>query len=549
MGATPSPNGQPQTGKVLSDRYALTTILGHGSFATSWLGEDQLLHRRVVIKLFSGNQAHGAALFSREGKITLGLSHHNIVALLGVGVTEDNQPFLVTEYVDGESLGSILRNSGPLAVNDAVSVGIGLGSALSYVHGRNLLHRDLKPSNVLIPGWPMHPDYRGAKVLDFGVAGQLEDGRTRSGAVFGTPRYMSPEQILGEPQSAATDVYGLGLLLLEMLVGHPPVERSHSPTALFKAILEGQAPEKDLAAVPEDLASLIRECLRRNPAERPSVADILKKLRAFRSAAAMMTSEATLPAPRAPQPGEFTRVFKAQNPLMVPPVPVQPAPPSVAEAAQTSPKGLDSETRDGKHESLGAPINPEPEIARRRMPWILAALSGALAVAVPLLVYGAIWHARHATHHSHWLRVLEFLVGLLVMSASILVAFWLRGWLAGSSNVADQAYQLVLGAKDRVDLTATMAFQLDELIARLHDLDDRILAGSVVLMLNEYGSASDPKDRQAALMNVVALSEKLARHLAPWYERYKEVIASAVAVMGGVSGLMTAINSVLAHKH
>jgi serine/threonine protein kinase len=531
MGATPSPNVQPKTGKVLSDRYALTTILGHGSFATSWLGEDQLLHRRVVIKLFSGSQAHGAALFSREGKITLGLSHHNMVALLGVGVTEYNQPFLVTEYVDGESLGSILRNSGPLAVNDAVSVGIGLGSALSYVHGRNLLHRDLKPSNVLIPGWPMHPDYRGAKVLDFGVAGQLEDGRTRSGAVFGTPRYMSPEQILGEPQSAATDVYGLGLLLLEILVGHPPAERSHSPTALFKAILEGQAPERDLAAVPDDLASLIRECLRRDPAQRPSVADILKKLRAYRSAAAaaaVMTTEVISSAPGSPHPGEFMRITIAQSPKVATPVPAQAVPPAVLPPPE--------------------PVRSEPEPARRRMPWILVALSGALAIAVPLLVYSAVWHARHATHHSHWLRVLEFIVGLLVMSTSILVAFWLRGWLAGSSNVKEQAYRLVLGARDRVDLTATMAFQLDELIARLHDLDDRILAGSVALMLNEYGSASDPKDRQAALMNVVALSEKLARRLAPWYERYKEAIASAVAVMGGVSGLMTAINSVLAHK-
>jgi hypothetical protein len=135
------------------------------------------------------------------------------------------------------------------------------------------------------------------------------------------------------------------------------------------------------------------------------------------------------------------------------------------------------------------------------------------------------------------------------MGASISIAFWLRKWLGSRSQVKSEAIELVFGAKTRTDLTATIAVQLDQLVSRLRRLDERILAGSVALMLNEYGSATDPKDRQAALMNVVVLSEKLADRLSPWYERHKEIIASAVAVMGGVSGLVTALNSVLGHKH
>jgi hypothetical protein len=135
------------------------------------------------------------------------------------------------------------------------------------------------------------------------------------------------------------------------------------------------------------------------------------------------------------------------------------------------------------------------------------------------------------------------------MGASLVIGLSLRSWLGSRSQVKSQAYDLVFGARARTDLTATIALQLDDLVSKLSKLDERILAGSVALMLNEYGSATDTKDRQAALMNVVALSEKLAVRLSPWYERYKEIIASAVAVMGGVSGLMTAINSVLAHKH
>jgi hypothetical protein len=146
-------------------------------------------------------------------------------------------------------------------------------------------------------------------------------------------------------------------------------------------------------------------------------------------------------------------------------------------------------------------------------------------------------------------RSVRFAAGILLMGASLVIGLSLRSWLGSRSQVKSQAYDLVFGARARTDLTATIALQLDDLVSKLSKLDERILAGSVALMLNEYGSATDTKDRQAALMNVVALSEKLAVRLSPWYERYKEIIASAVAVMGGVSGLMTAINSVLAHKH
>lgn len=534
MEARTSPTADPQPLKILSDRYVLGRILGRGAFGTSYLAEDKRQqNRRVVIKLSTGNRSSGAALFSKEGRVSSGLFHPNIVSLLGMGVSEDGHPFLVTEWVPGESLASILRRSGPLAEVNAVSVAIGVAVALSYLHGRDLLHRDLKPSNVLIPGWPERPDYRGAKVLDFGVAGQLQDGVTQSGAVFGTPRYMSPEQILGEPQSPATDVYGFGLLLLEILVGHAPSDRSRSATALFRAILEGQTPENDLTGLPAELAGLIRGCLRRNPAERPSVENILKELRAYRSvavAASAMTREVPPSAPYAQHPAPSSA--SASKPQPPPQATLVPAafPPCAA-------------------------LNPElavkaaPEAVRQRVPWLLVALSGALAVAVPLLAYSAIWHVRHATHHSHWLRVLEFIVGLLVTSASFVVAFWLRSWLGRASPAAAHPDELILGTNNRLDLTATMALELDELAARLRTLDDRLLAGPAALMLKEINSATDPDTRQKAIMNLSTLLEKLADRTTPWYQRNKEVIATAVAVMGGVSGLITAVNSIFAHKH
>ena len=140
-------------------------------------------------------------------------------------------------------------------------------------------------------------------------------------------------------------------------------------------------------------------------------------------------------------------------------------------------------------------------------------------------------------------RGLALFGGLLLIWASITGAFCLRGWLGRRSSTKDQAYDLALGAKTRVDLTATIALQLDDLICRIRALDEQILAGSVALMLDEYSRATDAKDRQSALMNVVTLSEKLAQRLSPWYVRYKDVIASAVALLGAVSGLLTTINA------
>jgi hypothetical protein len=108
---------------------------------------------------------------------------------------------------------------------------------------------------------------------------------------------------------------------------------------------------------------------------------------------------------------------------------------------------------------------------------------------------------------------------------------------------------LAFDAKNRVDLTATIALQVDELVRSLHALDERILAGTVALMLDEYRKSSEGKDRQSALMNVVVLSEKLSQRLSPWYVRYKDVIATFVAAVGGVSGLITALSGVLVgHK-
>ena len=419
------------------------------------------------------------------------------------------------------------------------------------------MHRDLKPSNVLIPGWPEAPDYRNAKLLDFGVAGRLEQGgRTQAGMIYGTLRYMSPEQIKGEKQSVATDVYGFGLLLFEMLTGSAPAKREQDLTTLLIAIRDGIS-EQDLKSIAPDLGDLIQRCVRPDPVERPTMATVLEELRHSPHRIPMES-----PKPATTGIVDVPPVAAAPPPLA--PVPMA-APPTPAQRLGERTIILDDDGRLAP----GARAASGP----RWLIWTaIAVIIAALAVAAIVYVHPATPapHPHESTAPSEkttptaeapapspspappnetTIRAIRFAAGLLLMGASLGIAFGLRRWLGSRSQVQSQVYELVFGAKTRTDLTATIAMQLSDLVSKLRGLDERILAGSVALMLDEYGAATDTKDRQAALMNMVALSEKLAVRLSPWYERYKEIIASAVALMGGVSGLMTAINSVLSHKH
>jgi serine/threonine protein kinase len=542
----------------LADQYVVRSVLGHGASSTVFLAEDADLGRLAVLKLLNADDKEAVSLFQKEAKLTISLDHPNIVKVMSLGVTRDDRPYFITEYVEGRTVGAILASSGPLNRSQSLEVAIGVSDALAYCHNLGVVHRDLKPTNVLIPGWPDAPEFKKAKILDFGVAGRLDHGRTQAGMVFGTPRYMSPEQITGEAQTPATDIYGLGLLLFEMLIGHAPASRLKDTWELIRTIVGG-LPAEELEGLDPNLASLIRRCISRKPEERPSIKEVITDLKriAALGKAGVQRAELeeiwsvgfTLPAassesldrPHRPaaagsSTGEFTRGFRVPEPPRAP-------------AAESTTLILNVP------EPLLAPVStPKPiaepktvEAPRRRrlnQPALLITALGLVALAIALIYRFA------ASPSQESVRILEFVGGLLVMGTSIALGFWLRGWLGSNSSAKTQAVDLLFGAKSRVDLTATIALQLDELVGRLRALDERILASTVALMLNEYGRATDAKDRQAALMNVVALSEKLAVRLSPWYERYKEVIASAVAVMGGVSGLVTAINSVLgSHKH
>ncbi|MDX6642842.1 MAG: eukaryotic-like serine/threonine-protein kinase [Solirubrobacteraceae bacterium] len=206
-------------GTQVDGRYRLDAKLGAGGMSTVYRAFDMTLEREVAIKLMHREIASDSAQierFRREARSVAQLSHPHIVTVIDAG-DDEGRPYIVFEFVPGETLKQRIRRLGRLPVPEAVAYAIEIARALGAAHQRNIVHRDVKPQNVLI-------DPEGsAKVTDFGIARSLdEDGLTVDGRVLGTTDYVSPEQALGHPVSGQSDFYSLGVVLYEMLTGEVP---------------------------------------------------------------------------------------------------------------------------------------------------------------------------------------------------------------------------------------------------------------------------------------------------------------------------------------
>ncbi len=207
----------PQT--IVGGRYRLERQIGTGATARVWLAFDTVLERRVAIKMLAqpiGADTDHIERFRREARAVAKLQHPHIVAVLDSG-EHDGMPFMVLEYVDGETLKERIRRVGRLTITEAVAFAIEVARALDTAHARGIVHRDVKPQNILID-----PE-AGAKITDFGIARSgNEASLTMGGRVLGTTDYVSPEQALGHDVTGQSDLYSLGVVLYESLTGGVP---------------------------------------------------------------------------------------------------------------------------------------------------------------------------------------------------------------------------------------------------------------------------------------------------------------------------------------
>jgi len=265
---------------ALADRYTIERELGAGGMATVYLAQDRKHDRKVAVKVLRPELAAviGAERFLSEIKTTANLQHPHILALFDSGAA-DGFLFYVMPYVEGESLRDRLTREKQLPIADAVRIATEVAGALDYAHRHGVIHRDIKPENILLH------DGR-ALVADFGIAlAASRAGGTRiteTGMSLGTPTYMSPEQAMGERDiTAKSDVYALGCVTYEMLVGDPPFTGSTAQAVVAKVLTEKPTPpSKFRDTVPEQVEDAVLTALTKLPADRwPTAAAFAEALR------------------------------------------------------------------------------------------------------------------------------------------------------------------------------------------------------------------------------------------------------------------------------
>jgi serine/threonine protein kinase len=276
-----------QSLKVIAGRYTLESLIGEGGMASVWRARDQTLARPVAVKLLFARDERDhdtlVARFLREARIAASVQHRNVIQIVDFGTTDDGQPYMVMELLEGESLGDRMHRIGQLPLEETVHIASMTLRGLAAVHDAGIIHRDLKPDNVYLKeeGGVIYP-----KILDFGISRSVEpaSGRrsaltTREGVIVGTPEYMSPEQARGlKDIDRRTDIYSMGVLLYQMLTGALPFHSENVGDLIIKIVTTPVPdPQDSRSDIPTGLCDVIRRALSKEPSERFATASEMQR--------------------------------------------------------------------------------------------------------------------------------------------------------------------------------------------------------------------------------------------------------------------------------
>jgi serine/threonine-protein kinase len=302
-----SPSHPEMLGRL--GRYEIEKVIGHGGMGIVLKGYDTELLRPVAIKVLAPHLAHSGAArlrFAREGRAAAAVVHEHVVAIHNVEA-QGEIPYLVMQYVPGQSLQSRVDQHGPLAVAEILRIGVQAAAGLAAAHAQGVVHRDIKPSNILLEN-----DVERALLTDFGLARAADDATvTRTGVIAGTPHYMSPEQASGGTVDDKSDLFGLGSLLYFTATGHPPF-RAEKPLAVLNRICRDRhRPVWEINPdVPDGLSDVIDRLLEKKPHRRLASAEEAR--------AALLKVLGTLQQPvAARRRSAFRRRLRARRPLLL----------------------------------------------------------------------------------------------------------------------------------------------------------------------------------------------------------------------------------------
>jgi hypothetical protein len=372
-------------------------------------------------------------------------------------------------------------------MTDALTTALAVARALSAAHSQGVIHRDVKPANIIIPASEGRLLAEQSRLIDFGVFGFLDSDsqKTVSGQIYGTPSYMSPEQIKGQPQSPAADVYGLGAVLYEMIFGCRPYQ-ARDIIAVIEKTLAGELRFPPTPECPEDVRDFLRRCLAADESRRPaSGREAAEELRAL----AVWSTTGKWPAF---QPG------------------------------------------------LPAPVTPKKEPhplaeSRSKFAWFPVA-------AVALVVLGAAV-VLTLTATAAGSRIAGVFLGFAIGAAGIGLGVILKSFI--DRKRVDLQRRIGLRPVSRKALTESLAIEVSALMELCKRVDERILASTIAILVGEYATASSSGDKQTALMNATELLDKLMCKIGPWYVRQEKLLTVAIAVLGGLTGLATALKSLV----
>lgn len=245
-------------------RYEIIKELGKGGMGVVYQAHDPQIDRPVALKVLRADRVVNEEFvlrFFKDAKFIGRLSHPNIVTVYDVGRDHETL-YIAMEYLQGQPLNEVIRSE-RLSVEQTMDIAIQVSNALGYTHGKGIVHRDIKPSNIILT------DEGSVKLTDFGIARSEDTNaaqQTQTGVILGTPFYMSPEQVMGKRVDGRSDLFSLGVILYELIVGHKPFKGDHF-TAIFRAITDDipLAPLQIDASIPRPISDLIMKALSKNP--------------------------------------------------------------------------------------------------------------------------------------------------------------------------------------------------------------------------------------------------------------------------------------------